>query len=212
MKKLGLVLMCMLLATTLFAVDITVGGAVGLNGTFITGIEEDQGVTPDTGLRFGFEIGAFANFAINEMFSVQPELNFLLLREGYKEEDIDFFGSKIKFKSTITTKLLEIPILAKFNFDAGSGKLSPYLGPAIGLILGDIELDQEMFGISASGSAEPDNRVMFSAIVGVGYAMPMSNGNLLFDLRYRRAFTSAFDNDDERLNTISFRVGYGIGL
>ena len=37
MKKLGLIFMCMFLATSVFAIDITIGGAAGVNTSFMTG-------------------------------------------------------------------------------------------------------------------------------------------------------------------------------
>ncbi|MCL2481490.1 MAG: PorT family protein [Spirochaetaceae bacterium] len=197
MKKISLILVCLLLAASLFAVDVTIGGAAGINGTFLTGLEENK----DTGLRAGFEVGAFANIAVNELFSVQPELNFLLLRSGPKVEN--------DVKSTLTAKIFEIPVLAKFSFN----NFSVYLGPAVQILLGDLNAKMTYKGDEVfSIDGEPDNRVMFSGVAGIGYAVPMGNGSLSFDLRYRRQITELTEKDDSRFNTVSFRVGYGIGL
>ena len=218
MKKIVILLVCLLAASSLFAVDITVGGALGFSHSWMSGSDWDDMLKDEdlsNEFRLGFEIGGFADIAINKMFSVQPELNFLYMRVG--GGGIENLGIKTEYGITYSTKVLEIPVLAKFNFAAGHGKLSAFLGPAVQFILGDIATDVTMSvsGISISlpgNSLEPDNSVIFAGVVGAGYAMPIGPGSLCFDLRYRRQFNGLFDNINYRLNTIGLRVGYGIGL
>lgn len=203
--------MCMFLATSVFAIDITIGGAAGVNTSFMTGSDWtdmlDAMEANNSFMKFGFEIGAFADIAINDLFSIQPEVNFLLLRYG--SSDLTWQGKDVK--PTLSMKVFEIAVLPKFNFN----NFSVFLGPAVQFVLGDLTFKDSV----TSGSAESetvdvptDKSVVFSGIFGAGYAMPMGNGNLMFDARYRRAFASAIDDFNGRLNTISLRVGYGFGL
>ena len=222
MKKFLVILICLLIPTSLFAADITVGGAIGLSHSWMSGSDWDDyleympssfGFSKSASgeFRLGFELGAFCDIAINELFSVQPELNFFYMRVGAGVSE-----SGVDFAMTWSLKILEIPVLAKFNFEAGNGAFFFYLGPAIQFVLGDMGMDVDVsgggFSASASDSAPVDNSVLFAGVVGLGYAMPIANGKLSFNLRYRRAFTSFADDFNGRTNTIGLRVGYGLGL
>ena len=207
MKKLGLVLMCMLLATTLFAVDVTIGGAIGPNTSFMSGSDWDDMIEAYDGsneFRIGFEIGAFFDIAINEFFSIQPEINFLLLRAGAGNSDYDV-------EATATIYVLEIPVLAKFNLEAGNGIFSFFFGPSFQILLGDPNITAEVGGTEVMNEdMSVDNSVLFAGVVGIGYAFPVGNGNLYFDLRYRRQFTTFDDDFNGKVNNIGLRIGYGI--
>jgi len=205
MKKIGLIMMCMLLATTVsvFAMDITVGGAAGVNMNHADVSEGRQ-----MGSSIGFEAGVFANIAIADIsadayFSIQPELNFLLLRYGYE------FGAKPIAFTSISSRamVVEIPVLAKANFLAGPGKISVFAGPALQLVLAQkTEFEIEIFGINRkTENTDVDDRVGFAVVAGVDYTLPMG---LILDARYRRGFTGAV----EKANIFAFRVGYGLSL
>ena len=202
MKKICLILMCMLFTTFLFAIDITVGCAAGVNTSFMTGSDWDDLVGPldNSIIRVGFEAGAFSNIAINEFFAIQPELNFLLSRYGFGKE---------REKYTETIKMFEIPVLAKLCYK----DFFVLLGPALQIILGDVSYkqivgDKEM----NSGTHEVDNSIVFSGVFGIGRIVPVGNGFFSADIRYRRQFTEMFEDFNAKLNNITFRVGYGYGL
>jgi len=210
MKKIGLILMIILLATSVsvFATDVKIGGAIGLSHSWMGGSDWDEMLKDMDGsneFRVGFEIGAFFDIAVNELFSVQPELNFLYFRAGAGNSDFDV-------KATASVSSLEIPVLAKFKFEAGNGNFCFFFGPALQIVLSDPEMTVEIGGTKfddASGSMPVDNSVLFAGVVGVGYELPMGDGALIFDLRYRRQFTGYDDDFNGRLNTIGLRVGYG---
>jgi len=213
MKKIGLILACMLLLTSVsvFAADVTIGGAVGLSHSWMGGSDWDDMLKYMDGsneFRLGFEIGAFFDIAVNELFSVQPELNFLYIRAGAGNSDYDV-------KATAVVKVLEVPVLAKFKFEAGNGNFCFFFGPALQIVLGDPEVTVEIDGKKdndESFSMPVDNSVIFACVVGLGYELPMGDGALIFDLRYRRQFTGFMDDFNGRLNTIGLRVGYGFAV
>ncbi len=91
---------------------------------------------------FGITIGAAFNYSINDMISVQPELNFI--QKGYQEKfyssmieiiDDKSFNTHITSTSKYKMNYLEIPILARYTFGT---TIKPYAiaGPSLGIGLG----------------------------------------------------------------------------
>ena len=213
MKKLGLILACLLLATSAFAIDITIGGAAGVNYTIMAGSDWDNALGAndlETVFSPGFEAGIFLEIAINDMFSIQPEINVV-------QTSISFSGSE-----TERTLFFEVAALARGNFGVGPGKFSVLVGPAL-----QINPSGEPIGGSSVWAWEEEgdsSYVEFLGVIGLGYALPVGNGALYFDARFRRAFsvmeaTKAVDevaplwsSGDARANIISIRVGYGFTL
>jgi len=202
MKKIGLTLMCVLLAASLSALDIKIGVAAGGNISFMTGSDWNDYVvgSSDNSIRFGFEAGAFGNIAINEFFSIQPELNFLLTR----------YGTTYNVKFTETIKMIEIPFLAKLNYN----DFFIFLGPALQIIFGDANYNIKTTDGKEihSGTHEIDSKIAFSGVFGVGHIVHVGNGAVFIDLRYRRQFTDIFEDFNAKLNTIALRIGYGFDL
>ena len=200
-KKLSLVLICILLTTSLFAIEITVGGATGINTTFMTGFP-DYDEYEKLGLRYGFEAGVFGIFAFNDLFSLQPELGFFMYRSG---PAVDDFNIKI----TTTTMAIEVALLPKFSFY----NFSAFLGPALHIIPGPqtykITKDGKELIRDEYGFYDRDRSIVLTGIFGIDYLLPFWHGGFLFDLRYRRQFTMIREDFEERANTFSFRVGYG---
>lgn len=211
-------MMCLLLPVSAFAVDIKWGATFGLNHSFFSGsdwsdekAEADAiGINLETKLGLGFEIGTFVNIGINNFFSIQPELNILFLRIKH---EASFAGVTI-VEDTWRIRIAEMPVLARFDVNAGLGNVFFLLGPALQIISGDIELERTTLGgiLDANIKGAPDVSVLFAGIVGAGYAIPLGNGELLFELRYRRAFTDFFDHVNWKINTIGLRIGYGVGF
>ncbi|MCL2295147.1 MAG: PorT family protein [Spirochaetes bacterium] len=189
MKKIVLVLIFLLVAASLFA-DIQVGGAFGLN--------RNSHFEWESSSKAGFEVGAFANIYLSRIFSIQPEFNFIYFRVG---REIWMGGLQ---NGTATYRFFEIPVLAKFNF----GDFSVFLGPAMQIILGDINVEWN----GGSSSFPPYNRSVFGAIAGIGYALPVGNGDLIFDLRFRLIGTHERYHAFPSGSTIGFRVGYAFWL
>lgn len=220
MKKIMFFIMCSAITTSLFALDIKAGGQAGLfhgqgggsdwNDSLESGINNE--------FRLGFEMGGFWEIPINDFFSIQPELNFLLRRAGYGGENSDYTGT-YKDEYTITTKSIEIPILAKLNFGSEKFKFFVLAGPTLEIIIGNIEntLKRKITDLYGSHdddmdySYAPDNRVIFGVATGLGFSVPAGNGRFIFDLRYRRTL-SDFSDTNTKLSTIGFRIGYGLDI
>jgi len=89
--------------------------------------------------------------------------------------------------------------------------------------------------ITRVGDSEFGPSVAFAGIIGASYVLPAADGFIMFDARYRRAFSPTMgwteisgtpavtgynpgylgrtgDKHNARANTISLRVGYGFSL
>ncbi|MCL2293882.1 MAG: PorT family protein [Spirochaetes bacterium] len=230
MKKILIIMMCLLLPASVFAIDVTKGVAFGFNNMWNTGshwdaqLENNTPGEPDYESRFaaGFEVGFFWEIAINDFVSIQPEINFLMLRNRvnfeHEGEEYNWIGTNV---------FLELPVLVKGNLAVGPGRASIYLGPSfmINLTGGNFaKYSQTGFPDYYEGG----DVVTIAGVVGVGYSIPAGPGAFNFGLRYRRALTSsgwwnAGDEppgltntdpvrDNTRANILSLRIGYGFSL
>ncbi|MCL2704740.1 MAG: PorT family protein [Spirochaetaceae bacterium] len=231
MKKVLFIIMCLLISTSSFAIDIKTGLTTGLNLSINSG-SDWQDMIDEIGFsnefRLGFEMGGFWEIPINDIFSVQPEINFLMLRAGfngsYGYEDYDsyygFFWVDKNIESGFSTRILEIPILAKLNFGSGKAKFFILAGPVFSIILGNLtestkEKTSQYNGSwtdESDSSMEPDNRLIFGGAIGFGFSIPASDGRFILELRYRTTFTNIIDNFNMTVNTIGFRIGYSIDI
>jgi len=233
MKKILFIIMCLLISTSLFAIDIKTGLTAGLNLSSNTGSDwqdmvNEMGFSND--FRLGFEMGAFWEIPINDLFSIQPEINFLLLRTGcsgrtdfpiyddYTGMMIDYYSAKIEYG--YMTRIFEVPVLAKLNFGSDKAKFFILAGPIFSILIGNINESYKMttdsysyFGDDQSDSSiKPDNRVLWGGAIGFGFSIPTNDGRFILDLRYRTTFTNMLKDFNLTVNTIGFRIGYGIDI
>jgi hypothetical protein len=158
--------------------------------------------------RTSIHVGAVAEFAISEKFSIQPELVY-----SSQGSTLDFSEEfeGFRFSEEITTKLdyLNIHILAKLYLTEG---LSVEAGPQIGFLLSaknDFEFTDG--DDSESGTNDIDdfvNNVDFALGLGVGYKL--QNG-LNFAVRYNLGLSNIVENDnfDETQRNGVFQVSIG---
>ena len=160
--------------------------------------------------RIGVTGGGFLEAGFTPNFALQLELLIASVGGAYSY-DLPAFG--IDVDGTITATGLKLPVLLKPKVPVGrAGALYLLLGPAPVLILGDVEYEESGGGFSVSASESPDNRFVFSATAGAGYEHTLGPGALGFEVRYNRTFTDIFDNDNTRINSVSFCLGYGFDL
>ncbi|MCL2293586.1 MAG: PorT family protein [Spirochaetes bacterium] len=194
---------------------VTGGFTAGLNHSWLGGGDWRY---YDASSKFaaGFELGAYLNIAATNIFSIQPELNFLYWRTKYSAVlsfwTWDPWGGFWEFTdATITTtiRMFEIPVLAKFS-TTGHTRFSFYFGPAVMLVLGDLNYRQETarWG-TETFSDEAHNIVSLAAIIGMEWGIPAGNGEFILDFRYRRTFTNIFCDWNLRINNLGVRIGYG---
>jgi hypothetical protein len=128
---------------------------------------------------FGFHGGLAANFALNDAFSIQPEVLYSM--KGAKTE-----ASYTGYSNKISSRLhyIDVPVLARVN----AGGLFFELGPQIGFLVA-AKQNVEVTGVGA-GTFDQDLKdrvrtVDFGYAAGLGYQL--SNGPGI-GLRYNGGF------------------------
>lgn len=168
MKK--LILSLGLLAGVSVAAQAQTGVRFGLKaGASLTNFTgKDSG---DNSNKFGFNGGVVANFGINDMFSVQPEVLYSM--KGVKENG----GS-----GKLNLNYIDIPVLAKIA--TGETGLFFELGPQVGFLASAKLKD----GSDSQDIKDSFKSVDFGYAAGVGFQVSSS---AMVGLRYNGAFTNA---------------------
>ncbi len=191
----------------------TIGLTGGFNIAYLTGEDSDLSGA-ETKPRLGFNAGAFGEFAVHPIITIQPEILFT-----QKGETLEFDGL---VDATIDVQLshLEIPIVANVYWPVESA-LRPYVyaGPFIGF---NLDADTENLvdlGIgeftSETGLDENANSVESGVVAGAGLAFTKGKNALSFDIRWTQGLTKVFDDDtfDEVFTgTLAAQVGIGLLL
>ncbi|RIJ37394.1 porin family protein [Pontibacter oryzae] len=111
----------------------------GVNFASVHGSDKDKYGSVNS--HTSFHAGVYAQFAISELFSIQPEL--LYSRKGFERQD-----------SVYRLDYLEVPVLAVFNI---TDNLSVHLGPQVGVMMSakveDEEIDLEPYHTFDYGAA-----------------------------------------------------------
>jgi hypothetical protein len=162
-----------------------------------------RGDIEGTSSKFGFTVGGFANIDIGTSgFAVQPEL--LFIQKGADASVGD---------ASIALNYIQVPVLAAYEFDAGSVQPMVFAGPALA------------FKVSESVDGVPDdaddqyNSIDFSLPFGAGIGIPVGNGSLMIDARFDLGLANVADVPDDlpdelggdasvQTSTFVFTVGY----
>jgi hypothetical protein len=158
---------------------------------------------PDVSYYYGFAVGGFYSYRINDVFLIQPELHYSV--KGGKEDDD---GEE----SVLKLGYIDIPVLFKFDLPVEGKSWAPniYAGPYIAFLLGaDIDgYDVKDFF----------NSTDLGLVVGGGLDFNLSEGRRLlsFDLRYSIGFSKIYDSDYEDIEAFNhgfqFLLGYGFSM
>src|SRR5690606_23637029 len=205
MKKMFLIAALAVLGMTQTDAQVKFGVKAGPQLTNLVGDDVDE-----SDMKFGFNVGGYANIRFSEQFAFQPELLFSL--QGDKNE-----GSVagVDFKSTNNLSYINVPLMMKWYAYDG---LNFEFGPQVGFNVGaknKLESDGNLDLFDNEGTTDISDNVStvdFGVNIGAGYEM--TNG-LNFGLRYGRGLTSVFDVEDENgdkakvfNSAVSLSVGY----
>jgi hypothetical protein len=139
--------------------------------------------------KSGFHGGLVANFAVNDVFSIQPELLYSM--KGAKT-DINFLGTSVNYKETL--HYIDVPVLVHIN----AGGLFFELGPQIGFLVaarGAIDAN----GQSGAVDIKLDfNTVDFGYAGGLSYQVANGPG---IGLRYNGGFTDIYKGNNGNSTT-----------
>ncbi len=161
----------------------------GLNFSQVRGSDKD--LLGSVSGHTSFHAGVFAQFALSEMFSIQPEV--LYSRRGYERND-----------STFRFDYLNVPILAVVNV---TDNISFHAGPQIGILMSGKESEQEI-------DLAPYNTFDYGAAVGAEARI----SRFRLGARYYLGLTDLRKENDlgqkinEDIKNGVFQVYLGIGI
>ena len=174
MKKLALSLVALMFATSVFAMNFSVGakGNIGIATTIRSVYDEPvEDILP----VFSGSIGGVFGIQFTEMFALEPEVMFHF-GNGYSMED-EYASKTRKLSYNWTT--LEIPVMFKAKFAVGNGHFAVAVGPQFNFLLGDINYKSEWNGDTVTDSYSADGFNIFTLGLGAGveYGLPVGPGD-----------------------------------
>ncbi len=199
---------------------------IRVGGTFATiNTENEEGVEIKS--TAGIQIGALANFYINEVLSLQPEIMFI--QKGAKgtfeiEETFPDFSYREVGTLELKSNYLEVPVLAKASFGTGDFNFFFTAGPTLGYwVSGKEKVDRNLTytdGIDTfekSESMEEDidfdnddigyERLEVGASIGVGLGYKLGTGAINLDVRYGLGLTDIYETEgDEQAKNRVFGI------
>lgn len=185
MKKLALSFVALMFATSVFAMNFSVGakGNIGI-ATTIQSVDDEP--VDDILPVFSGSIGGVFGIQFTEMFALEPEVMFHF-GNGFSK-DVDYGYETVKYSYTWTT--LEIPVMFKAKFAVGNGHFAVAVGPQFNFLLGDINVEAD--GDTDSISADDYNVNTFTLGIGAGveYGLPVGPGDLVFGVRWQMDVTN----------------------
>lgn len=189
MKKLALSLVALMFATSVFAMNFSVG-AKGNIGIATTIQSYDGEPLEDILPVFSGSIGGVFGIQFTEMFALEPEVMFHF-GNGYSLE-IDRGYETVKGSVYWTT--LEIPVMFKAKFAVGDGHFAVAVGPQFNFLLGDI--NEKIDGNTESYSAAEYDFNTFTLGIGAGveYGLPVGPGDLVFGVRWQMDVTNVVED------------------
>lgn len=210
MKKLALSLVALMFATSVFAMNFSVG-AKGNIGIATTIQSYDGEPVEDILPVFSGSIGGVFGIQFTEMFALEPEVMFHF-GNGFSQEYENPLGKTVKSSCNWTT--LEIPVMFKAKFAVGDGHFAVAVGPQFNFLLGDINVKTD--GDTESYSADWMGYNTFTLGIGAGveYGLPVGPGDLVFGVRWQMDLTNLSDDSDYQLRNMAVlpSVAYMIKL
>ena len=211
MKKLALSLVALMFATSVFAMNFSVGakGNIGIATTIQSMNDEPvEDILP----VFSGSIGGVFGIQFTEMFALEPEVMFHF-GNGFSMEN-EMYGKTVKYSYNWTT--LEIPVMFKAKFAVGDGHFAVAVGPQFNFLLGDINVKYECDGNTETDSYSADGFNTFTLGIGAGveYGLPVGPGDLVFGVRWQMDLTNVKDDSDYQVRNMAVlpSVAYMIKL
>jgi len=153
----------------------------------VTGIPEEWGDAQD--YRVSFTGGVFLNYALDEVFSLQPEL--LYVPKGFTGNLYDGF---IDVDVSPQFDFLEVPVLVKCTLPGVRLRPCFFAGPSLGFATAsNLKISAGWLSTKIDISSVTRD-TQFGIVAGAGVDYVMSRGVLTFDARYQRGFSNIIDD------------------
>lgn len=137
------------------------------------------GLSMNNTAKVGLNFGGFAEFGLNEKFSIQPELTFSSMGSKGTESELDVNWNEITTSVTYSLNYISIPLLVKYKVSDFSFGVGPQLGilasSKIKAMGRSVDNDDVFKGTDFSGILNADYTFADKILVGVRYQMGLSN-------------------------------------
>ncbi len=158
MKK-TLLIACVMVCALCASAQVTIIPKAGFTLSKIA-FDDTEGMKP----KIGLNLGVGANMVLSDVFSVQPELQFIQKGYAFKESESSF-GIKAEYKERVSINYLEIPLLFKASFGSDDLKFFLNAGPSIGFGLGGKgKVEFSLSGQDMNESDDEEFKVRFGDI------------------------------------------------
>ncbi len=213
-----IVLLAMIAGTPAYAGKTAFGVKAGLNVSDVSGTPEYWDEATEG--KAGFTGGVFLNYALNDNFSLQPEL--LFTQKGFRSklfDEIDLFEIDL----TVSFNYFELPVLAKYAFSADK-KFRPTLfaGPSFAYCSSSTLTFSSWILSGEIDFSSVTHTTDFGIVLGGGFDYVLERGTIVFDARFTYGFTNVIvsgdfeiNGDTETINEddfknygLSFMIGY----
>lgn len=202
----------LLLAASLrcFGLDVQVigkleGGAGSLNGSDWRRYLRARGAVNRA--QLALSVGAFLDLALLPNLALQSGIGLARAGGAYAYN----LGPSY-YQGRVAATLIEVPVLIRPSFEAGTGRVHAFLGPSLYLLLGDFVRTVEGGGKTTSETLPPARSARWGAAGGMGYSFPAGRGTAVAELKYSRSLSALFENQDTSLTRVSAQVGYSLPL
>jgi len=187
-----IMLMAVIAGSPAYAGKASFGFRAGVNISNASNIPDYWEESIDS--KTGITAGAFFNYALNENFSLQPEL--LYTQKGFGGSLVDDV-----VELAVSLDYFELPILAKYAFSAGK-KFRPVLfaGPSFAYCSSST-LTISTWILSADiDFSSLTHTTDFGMVLGTGFDYETSGGTIIFDMRFTYNFTKVILSGDFEIN------------
>lgn len=209
MRKIIFILL-VLLTTNLFALEIDLGGKMGMGVGWWRGSDytEDLEILGAANATFG----VFTSIEVHEYVSLQAELLFAVIGN----RDKVMYG-KYVVKRSFKNVAFEFPLYVKPKFEIGPGDMFFLIGPKFLILMDDFNVKQKTSLPDASYEVESDYQIgrqlHLGLSLGFGYEFKLGPGKLYFALEatpyltnYGKSYFKAIQNE------AYFNAGYAFTL
>jgi hypothetical protein len=162
-----------------------IGARLGA-GFEINTADEDMvgsGYSPKEKSNIAFNATIYGAYKFNEIWSIQPELNFMV------NNGMEISGHGYTFKIDYTT--LDIPLLVRWNFIQSPFIAGVLVGPHISIPIGKLNLS-----IDDKGSALDTVGIAYGIEAGFAVAKKIGPGYITGDVRFLHDFASIMVRED----------------
>ena len=199
MKKIIIIVGFLFIAMSSFAMDIDLGGKMGIGVGWWRGADYSKNVDVVGAANATF--GAFTSFELHKNIAMQFELLFAFIGNADELKYKDY-----KLERDYRNIAFELPVYIKPKIELGPGEMFFLIGPKFLILLDDFKVKHTSSKSSISHSSETDYRIgrqfHIGLAFGLGYELKLGPGKLQFSLNvtpyltdYGKGYSDAVQNE-----------------